>query len=157
MEYIIELVRKTIEKYNTRNPFEICREAGIGVKFKDIGNLKGFYSVINKRTYIVINDSISEKEAELVCAHELGHHLLHDYLADNPVIREISFYDPQTRPELEANVFAAELLIADDEMLELVNSDYTLKQIAAILGYDLNIVKIKLKYMGINGAYKSDM
>ena len=42
-------------------------------------------------------------------------------------------------------------------MLELVNSDYTLKQIAAILGYDLNIVKIKLKYMGINGAYKSDM
>ena len=89
MEYIIELVRKTIEKYNTRNPFEICREAGIGVKFKDIGNLKGFYSVINKRTYIVINDSISEKEAELVCAHELGHHLLHDYLADNPVIREI--------------------------------------------------------------------
>ena len=151
MEYIVELVRKTIEKYNTRNPFEICREAGIGVKFKDIGNLKGFYSVINKRTYIVINDSISDKEAELVCAHELGHHLLHDYLADNPVIREISFCDPQTRPELEANVFAA------DEMLELVNSDYTLKQIAAILGYDLNIVKIKLKYMGINGEYKSDL
>ena len=28
MEYIVELVRKTIEKYNTRNPFEICREAG---------------------------------------------------------------------------------------------------------------------------------
>jgi len=53
-------------------------------------------------------------------------------------------YDMRRRVEYEANVFAADLLVGDDEVLELANCGYDMRQIAGELDADPNIALIKL-------------
>ena len=49
-------------------------------------------------------------------------------------------YDMTARPEYEANMFAADLLISDDEILELVNIyNYDVNQTANALDTDSKI------------------
>lgn len=47
------------------------------------------------------------------------------------------------RPEYEANVFAAELLLPDDNIIELTDSEYDIEQIARAMSSDVNLVALK--------------
>ncbi|MBQ1380423.1 MAG: hypothetical protein IIY79_00250 [Ruminococcus sp.] len=49
------------------------------------------------------------------------------------------------RPEYEANVFAASVLLDEDEMLELIyNYQYDAEQIAKTMRSDINLVALKV-------------
>ena len=50
-----------------------------------------------------------------------------------------------TRIEQEANAFAAELLISDDAILEAKANSYTLDQLSRILGYEKELIQLRLK------------
>jgi len=39
----------------------------------------------------------------------------------NPQAQELISYDMSSKPEREANVFAAEILLPDDEVIRLIN------------------------------------
>ena len=42
--YIIDVVNKLVEKYGTRNPYELCRALGIKIHYIDMQKkLKGFF------------------------------------------------------------------------------------------------------------------
>ncbi|MBQ6946504.1 MAG: ImmA/IrrE family metallo-endopeptidase, partial [Clostridia bacterium] len=109
--YIKQIVTDVITRFQTRNPAEIARALEIGVKYADIGALKGFYTVIMETPFIVLNQNISEEEQRTILAHELGHHLLHEHLVQQDGIRETVLYDLSSQPEYEANVFSAHLLL----------------------------------------------
>ena len=58
--------------------------------------------------------------------------------------------------ENEANVFASELLLDEDELLEHFEEGYTVFQAASMLGYNINLLYIKLREMN-NRGYDFDL
>ena len=107
-------------EYGTGDPFALARELRIEVLVRELGTLKGFYKDVYGTPFIFLSRRLTRGEARLVCAHELGHHLLHRQFAAFG-FEEVSVFSPASRREYEANLFAAELVIPDDELFELLS------------------------------------
>ena len=136
----------------TRNPFRIARELGIHVEYRDdFKALKGMYAVVMRNRFIAINSSLEDWVKTTVCAHELVHDRLHQHLAKKVAMREFTLYDMRRRPEYEANIFAADILISDDDILELIDNEYDVPMIAGTLEADINLVLIKLDSLRLQG------
>ena len=142
-----------VRRYGTRDPFRIAQELGIEVLFcDDFGPLKGMYRVIKRNRFIFINKDLSPRMQRIVCAHELGHDQLHRYLAKGNALQEFMLYDMATKPEYEANIVAAEILLDTDELLEYVyHYGYTSEQIARAMHTDINLVALKIAHLAETG------
>ena len=143
-ENIIRRARRLIRQCETNDPFRISREIGAEIVFRDLGNLKGMYVCIKRNRYIVINQNMNAWLQKLVCAHELGHDQFHRELAANHWLHEFMIYNMNQRSEYEANVFAAELLLNDMDIIELSDRGLDIEQIAQSLYADVNLVALKL-------------
>lgn len=151
---IIEKANSIVSECGTRNPFRIASMKGIHVLYReDFTNLYGMYAYILKNRYIFINENIPHNKQIIVCAHELGHDIFHRDIAKKQVLQEFALYDMQMRTEYEANVFAANLLIDEDDILDCIYSGYDSMQIANILKCDVNLVAIKVDCL-IREGYK---
>lgn len=134
-----------IKKYETRDPFQLAEALGITVMFReDFKKLKGMYKVILRNRYIFINSNLEPDMQALVCAHELGHDLLHRVFLKSSVFQEFVLYDMKSKPEYEANIFASELLLDDDVVYSCFKEGYDVYQIATLLGVDINLLLIKV-------------
>lgn len=106
-------VRNLEKKYGTRNPYKLCKMLKINILYMDLGNIKGIYKKVITNKFIVINENLDDFCKEVVLAHELGHALLHH----SKEIQALKDYDIfpnfNNQLEIEANTFAAELLIDD--------------------------------------------
>ncbi len=144
MLLIAQKAKKLKDKYHTSDPFEICARCGINVKFADLGQLKGFYKYYMRNRFVVINESLDDNLKKVVCAHELGHDVMHRDIAKKMNIWETMYVDMSTRPELEANIFASEILIDDREILNMASEGLSIGDISSLLCVDENLVKLKL-------------
>lgn len=144
IDKIVKKTKSIIRQCETRDPFRIAHELGIDVEHKDLGHLKGMYSVIKRNRFIVINSAMSEYMQKLVCAHEIGHDQFHRDLAANGWLYEFMIYNMNTRSEYEANIFASELLLPDNDILELIDKNFDYEQIAETMYSDINLVGIKI-------------
>lgn len=107
-------VKHLVKKYGTRCPLRLSKYLDINVIHKKYQpHTKGYYIKILRNKYIVVNSILDECSQTIVLAHELGHAVLH---SSEPIcfIREYTLF-PTGRYEIEANKFAAELLIDDYE------------------------------------------
>ncbi len=138
---------RLIEKHRTREPAQLAQELGIGIKYADIGTLKGFFTVILDQPFIVINQSLTESEARIVLAHELGHQILHEHLVQADGLRECILYDLSSKPEFEANLFAACLLLDEQVVSQAVKDGNTLREIAAAQRVDLPLIELFLRQL----------
>jgi Zn-dependent peptidase ImmA (M78 family) len=151
-EYIHKAALKLINKCKTREPFKIARIIGVNVWWRnDFVNLKGMYKVIERNRFIFVNSNLDEYERRVIIAHELGHDALHRELAKDGILQEFMLYDMKTRPEYEANVFAAEILLDDERILNLAERNFDESQIAMKLGVNINLLLIKLNEMNKRG------
>jgi Zn-dependent peptidase ImmA (M78 family) len=117
-------VKRLTAKYKTRDPFALCEAMDIRIRYKDCGTeLKAYFVVFSRIKNIVLNNRISEVVAKILVAHELGHAVLHRELALLRGFQEFELFDTASTAEYEANLFAAELLIEDAELLPLLNSE----------------------------------
>jgi Zn-dependent peptidase ImmA (M78 family) len=66
-------------------------------------------------------------------------------------MHEFMIYNMNQRPEYEANVFAAELLLQDREVIELSDGGLDVEQIARTLYSDVNLVALKLGLLSQKG------
>lgn len=143
--YILNSVNELIDKYKTRDPFEILRQKNIAVEFNgNLKDLKGFFTVISGKKYVIINSNLSHIEQREVAAHELGHCCLHNHIAENESYREFMIYDMESKPEYEANLFASYLLISDEEIKYAASLGYSEAQTAAYLNINDKLLKIRL-------------
>jgi Zn-dependent peptidase ImmA (M78 family) len=141
----IRKARQLIARYKTCDPFEIAAAVGIReIVYEKLDRLKGMYTCIKRNRFIVINDSLNEYWRKLICAHELGHDQLHRNLAINKWLQEFMIYDMSHKPEYEANIFAAEILIPDERIRELSGENTTVEQVAKTLCLDVNLVALKM-------------
>lgn len=136
-------VRRLVKKYETRDPAKIARAFGIDIKYKSYSHhTKGYFINTLRNKFIVINKSIPEFEQRVVLAHELGHAVLHSN-RDTYIIREYTLF-PKGIHENEANYFAAELLINDDEDKEVIN-EMSCDQLSQYYGVPKELIKYKFK------------
>ena len=150
--YIHTAARRLIQKCGSRNPFEIAKQIGIELLYNyDYTDLKGMYKVIERNRFVILNGNLRRRVLEVVLAHELGHDTLHRAFAVNNALKEFMIYDMSTRPEYEANVFAGELLLDDNEILSLVKEGYDIPGIAGELCADYNLLLIKMNEMAQKG------
>ena len=147
---------KLISRYGTRDPFRLCREKGIEVMFRDdFTGQKGAFSLMLNVPFIFINNNLSDEMKRIVCAHELGHAMLHRKLCrqrKNQTIYEYEIFDIRSSTEYEANIFAANLLIDEREMNEYMSYGYDIVQTARAMNLNVNLLLIKLHEMKDNEA-----
>ena len=123
-EQLSRVGEKLVKRCGSRDPFEIARQLGINVMLcENFGSLKGMYRVIKRNRFIFLNNSLDENMLRIVCAHELGHDQLHRNMAKTTPIHEFMLYDMKSKPEYEANIVAAEILMDSDEVLRYIYSD----------------------------------
>jgi Zn-dependent peptidase ImmA (M78 family) len=160
---IIETVEKLIKKYDTRDPYELCKCLGIKIHFYDMEKkLKGFFFYQSRQKNIVIDSNVNDILERILVAHELGHAVLHTQIAMMKGFQEMEVLDGSSLEEDEANFFAAELLLEDSEVLELL-SEYsffeTAKQLyvpAALLDYKFSLLHEKGELVNPMYIRKSD-
>lgn len=142
---------RLVDKYGTRDPFELAEAVGAEVLFTDLGSLKGMYTYIQNNRFIVISNALDEATARIVCAHELGHDQLHRALVKDSFLQETLLYNMKNRTEYEANVFAAELLLPDADVLGYAEEGLDIDTIAAVTETDVNLVALKLADLNRRG------
>lgn len=127
------------KRYNSRNPFEIIKNLNVILVYYPLKDVRGFYQFFQRNNIIYIDENLSENEQIMVCAHELGHMILHKN--SNALFMDTRTHFVTTKYENEANAFAAELLIPDSIILD--NPGMTKSQIARLSGYNEKIMEFK--------------
>lgn len=138
---IHSLAESIVKKYQTRNPFDIVKEKNAILVYAPLIDVRGFYQYFQRNNIIYIDENLPEHEQKFVCAHELGHMLLHKNT--NAVYMDTRTSFNTNKYEIEANQFAAELLISDEIILE--NYNLTTEQLSRILGYEQALIELRLK------------
>ena len=136
-EQLSRVGEKLVKRCGSRDPFEIARQLGINVM---------------RNRFIFLNNSLDENMLRIVCAHELGHDQLHRNMAKTTPIHEFMLYDMKSKPEYEANIVAAEILMDSDEVLRYIYEyGYTAEQIASAMSTDINLVALKVAHLATLG------
>lgn len=132
-----------IKKYGTNDPFRLAEELGVLTVYADLCKIQG-YLYRKRRRCIILNENLPDEVAErMVMAHELGHALLHK--------RGICYYiggitlNLKDMNEVEANRFAAELMIPDEYLLDAKYCNYTIEQLSKLTGYPERLIKLRLQ------------
>lgn len=121
-----EETQRLYKKYKTRNPFQIIEEVyDLQLKRslsygKD--GLKGFSTIMNRIKFVVINDYLEPEEQRVVAAHELGHIFRHEMRLRACPMRDFDLYNATGKLEREANLFAADFLLDDEEVMDEIHS-----------------------------------
>ena len=98
--------------------YEVCRAMNITVSTAPMGtnegSCKGFFLVNARRKIAVINSDLPAHIQRIILPHELGHGVLH-WSPSLCTFHETSILNETNRIEYEANIFAAEFMMSDDD------------------------------------------
>lgn len=152
---IVLTADRLTKRYGTRNPYELADALGITIMPRQFVSQLGAYTKILNNRFIFIKDNLDEYIERIVLYHELGHDQLHqDNLGRNGSFREFHLFNvSKDRMEYEANVFAAQISIPDEDILELGRHGYDNQQIAAFLNTDTNLVGYKTEILSCKGIH----
>ena len=147
---IKQLVNYYVRKFNTRNPYELAKCLNVEVQIGELGSQAGCYMFLKNHKCIFLNEDLEENEMRLVMAHELGHAIMHRkencYFIRNKTLMLTS------KIEIEANTFAAELLIPDELIFE--HPDTPADQLARLSGYNEKIMDFKTIFSKRSNSYE---
>ena len=103
-----KIVDRLVLKHKTSNPFDLCSKMNIKIIFASLGSVRGFYRHSKRCSFITINSSLLENEQRTVCAHELGHFVLHKGL--NTLLLDNHDFHNKGITEIQADRFCNYLL-----------------------------------------------
>ncbi|WPK12292.1 ImmA/IrrE family metallo-endopeptidase [Lysinibacillus louembei] len=143
--WIKNIVKQLQEKYNTGCPYSLATHLNIHVLQHDLHHeINGYYKYDRRNRYIVINNNLDKQMQRVVCAHELGHAVLHKRV-NTPFMRNNTLLSVD-KIEREANKFAAELLITDSDLFDF-HEQKTIYDVATL--HNVPIQLAELKYKGL--------
>ncbi|MCL2578804.1 MAG: ImmA/IrrE family metallo-endopeptidase [Oscillospiraceae bacterium] len=131
-------------EFDTSSPILLCNRTGICLHRHELSErFNAYYCRVGTTRNIVVSDGVSDEELRFLIAHEIGHDQLHrnqDLFFDKKPFSML-----RSTLEYEANLFASELLLDDDEILELLASEeYDLLQMARMLYVDEALLDFKI-------------
>ena len=133
-------VQRLCRKFNTINPYQLADDLGIQIFYYDLGNIRGYYYMAHKVKLIYLHNKLNEHVERFVLAHEIGHSIMHPRSC-TPFLQS-TFYSVD-KLEVQANAFAAELIIQDIDLME--HWEYTVDQWAAYYGLPREIIELRLR------------
>lgn len=153
--HICREVARLMRKYNETDPWHLARAMGVIVAQLPMGNTakscKGFFLYRSRKKHITINSELPEAVQRIILAHELGHAVLHHNAARIRVFHDFALYDSSSLFEYEANLFAAEYLLNDQVVMEMLSADTFFFAVAKELAVPPELLDFKfriLKYKG---------
>ena len=153
--WISREVNTVKKKYCITDPFKLCESLGIIVRYEPMGisdgACKGFFFVHSRIKTVTINSDLTEENQRIICAHELGHAILHSKSAGVKAFHDFQLFDSTSAKEYEANIFAADLLMTDDDVLDALNDDISFFGAAARLNVPPELLDFKFRVMKRNG------
>ena len=150
---ILREADRLIRRTGTRDPAEICRQLGIEVSEADLRRrIKAYYFCQSRIENIVLDQSVTPLFRRILLAHELGHARLHRRTALLRGFQELEVLEKRdTDPmETEANLFAAELLLPDEEVLPLL-AEYSFFGTASLLAVPAALLDFKFTLLQEKG------
>jgi Zn-dependent peptidase ImmA (M78 family) len=114
LNWIIRTLDREIKKHRTNNPFEIAKNRNIIIRYFPLGQTLGFYMKNVRHQVITINSDIEDYLKKFVCAHELGHAILHKD-ENTPFLHKNTLFS-KDKIEREANEFAVYLLLHGENL-----------------------------------------
>ncbi len=150
MQRIIDASEEVLRDFGGKSIFRTAENSGAKVWLRPLGTLKGFYLFEGGCRYIVINEELDSVTKAVVCAHELGHDMLHRELSDSG-IREATLFLANNKTEREANLFAANILISDSDILEELPYHNSVEAVSASLGFPVELIEYKLEILNYKG------
>ena len=109
-----------MKKYETNNPEVLADYLNVTIIRMPLEDMvAGFYKIIKRRKYIFLNTDIDDENfMRVVSAHELGHAIMHP--KENCAFMKNHTLFLTSRLEIEANTFAAYLLISNQYIEEYI-------------------------------------
>ena len=155
MDRISEEASRLRTEYDESDPFKICADIGILVLFAPMGTYegacKGFFLAQSRQRSITVNSDLPEPLQRIIAAHELGHAVLHAKAAGVKAFHDFALFDATSRLEYEANLFAAEFLMSDEDVLAKLNEDISFFGAAAQLCVPAELLDFKFRVMKRKG------
>lgn len=142
MRDIKNLVINFINIYKTNNVYEICSHLNIKIYKSYLKDIKGYFLNIPEGISIVVDYILNENEERCVIAHELGHVMLHR--SSNICYLKNYTYSNTNKLENQANEFAAELLITDDDINEAIEKQFSIEQMACYFEVPMELLEFKI-------------
>lgn len=136
--------------YQTDDPYEICDALKIHLMLHPMGAssdaCKGFCLMKSRCTTIMLNSEMSEEIQRIILTHELGHAILHRGCNIN-AFHDYGMLESKSRYEDEANMFAAEFLLADDDLLNAAEEGKSFFQLACELRVPPELLDFKIRLL----------
>ena len=130
-----------VRRCGTKDPFRIAKDLGFLVIRTPLRGIRGFFQYVKRCSIIYIDSSLEDREASFVCAHELGHAILHR--GCNRIFMDKHTYFPVNRQEIEADRFAVDLLFDDDELRDFL--DHPVQVSADYMGISIELAEYRLR------------
>lgn len=137
------IAQSLVQQCHTRDPFQIARELGFLIIRCPLTGIRGFCQRIQRQKLIYVDSGLNEQEARFVCAHELGHMLLHR--GCNRIFMDTNTYFPVHRHEIEANRFAAFLLFDDEDLRFFL--EHPVQLAADYMGVSVELAEYRLRHI----------
>ena len=154
IEQISDAAKRLKKKYDENDPERLAEQMKILVSREPMGLFegccKGFFLIHRRKKHITINSDLPDILQKVVLAHELGHCILHSG-SSGAAFHEVTLFDTTDRKEYEANVFASELLLPDEAVLEVLNDDMFFFKAAKTLYVPLVLLDFNFRIMKRRG------
>lgn len=151
---ICDAVAKIATKYDEPDPFRLCRAMDIKLIFQSMGNdsdsVKGFFLESKRIRTITVNNDLPEVIQRIIVAHEICHAVFHRKSGIH-TFHELAMFDQTSAMEKDANLFAAEYLLQDEQVFEVLNQDTTFFDAAAKLYVPAELLDFKFRLMKWKG------
>ena len=142
---IVQTANSLVDTFGTRDPHRIAQALGIEVISVDFKRQRGAYKVLMRNRFIFIKNDLDPVMERVVMLHEIGHDVLHRKEAVKAGgFKEFNIFNMrENRMEYEANVFASQVSLDDEEILEYIHYGYDIQRIASAMHTDANLVALK--------------
>ena len=151
---ICDAVEKLKKQYEEPDPFRLCRLMGVKLLYQQLGKepdaIKGFFLESKRIKTITVNSDLPSVIQRIIVSHELGHAVLHRKSGIH-AFHEVGLFDESSVYEKDANLFAAEYLLKDEDVLASLNSDTTFSSAAARLLVPMELLDFKFRVMKWKG------
>lgn len=155
MDYINREVKRIKNKYDEPDPYRLCHAMGILLLYESMGTYegacKGFFLMQSRKKSITINSDLPEHLQRIILAHEIGHAVLHRKATGVKAFHDFALFDETSLYEYEANIFAAEYLMDDSDVLELLNDDLSFFEAASMLNVPAELLDFKFRILKRKG------